>query len=129
MLAAVTVLAWAIAVPTAVYLDSPDHWYAGSIAAVLCGVSAVGTLLMITATERRSTAISLGAVMIAPVLRIAVVIVVGFVLGLAIPQLRGEPVRFMAWLLGFYLLTLVVETVLVLPQAMRSPVAERNSGL
>lgn len=129
VLVAVTVVAWALAVPAAALLDSPGHWMAGSIAAVLCGIAAIGTLVMISATERRGTVVSLGAVMVAPVLRIAVVMAAGFAIGLAVPQLRAEPVRFVGWLLGFYLLTLIVETALVLPRAMKSPGTERTDGL
>lgn len=129
VLMAAVLAAWVVAVPVAVVVDGPGHWLAGTVAALLCLLPAIGTLVMLTATERQSTAMSLGAVLIAPLLRIVVVVLAGFALGYSIPELRAAPLRFLGWLLTFYLLTLVVETALVLPRAMKPPVTERTNGL
>ena len=129
VLVAAVLAGWVISVPATAMLDGPAHWLAGSIAAVICLLPAIATLLMLTATEGKDPTLSVGVVMIAPLLRIVVVLLAGSVIGYAVPELRAAPLRFTAWLLGFYLLTLIVETALVLPRAMKVPETDRTNGL
>jgi hypothetical protein len=116
LLVGVTAVAWVLSVPAAVAIDGPAHWLAGSVAAVLCLVPAMGTLVMLGVTESRSPAAALGAVLIAPLLRLIVVCVAGGLLWRVVPELRDAPLRFGGWVLAFYLITLVAETVLALPR-------------
>ena len=116
LLVGVTAAAWVLCVPAAVAIDGPAHWLAGTVAAVLCLVPAVGTLTMLGYTENKSPAAALGAVLVAPLLRLIVVCVAGGLLWRVVPELRDAPLRFGGWVLAFYLITLVAETVLALPR-------------
>lgn len=128
VLVAVTAAAWGLTVPAAALLDGSGHWLAGSAAAVICLLPAIGTLLMLTRTENLSVVASLGAVMIAPLLRMMVVIAVGFVVGFVVPALRESPARFAGWLLAFYLITLVSETALLVTRAVKRPGENGTNG-
>lgn len=116
LLVGVTVVAWVLAVPLAVAVDGSGHWLSGTVAAVLCLLPAVGTLTMLGYTEKKSPAVALGAVLVAPLLRLVVVCLVGGALFWGVPELRAVPIRFVGWVLAFYLITLVAETVLALPR-------------
>ena len=116
LLIGVSATAWVVGVPAAVAIDGPTHWLAGSAAALLCLVPTIGTLTMLSVTENRSPVAALGAVLIAPLLRLVVVCVAGAGLWRVVPELRDAPLRFGGWVLAFYLITLVAETVLALPR-------------
>ena len=116
LLVGVTAAAWVLGVPAAVVVDGPAHWLPGTAAMLLCLVPAVGTLTMLGYTENKSPAAALGAVLVAPLLRLIVVCVAGGVLWRVVPELHAAPLRFVAWVLAFYLITLVTETVLALPR-------------
>jgi hypothetical protein len=105
---------WAVTAAAAVGVDGPGHWLPSGVAAGLCLVPAVGTLIAVRATADRSPVEAIGAVLIAPLARLVVVMLVGFVLWRLVPAFRESPARFWAWVLGFYLFTLVAETALLL---------------
>jgi hypothetical protein len=129
LLVGVTVIAWLASVPAVVAIDGSAHWLAGSVAAVLCLVPAMGTLAMLGLTENRSPVAALGAVLIAPLLRLIVVCVAGGLLWRVVPELRDAPLRFGGWVLAFYLITLVAETVLALPSKKGNAASGEMSGV
>ena len=128
LLIGVTAAAWAVSVPAAVAADGPAHWLASSIAALLCLVPTIGTLTMLSVTENRSPVAALGAVLIAPLLRLIVVCVAGAAVWRVVPELRDAPLRFGGWVLAFYLITLVAETVLALPTKKGNAAGGEQSG-
>ena len=128
LLIGVTAAAWAVSVSAAVATDGPAHWLAGSAAALLCLVPTIGTLTMLSVTENRSPVAALGAVLIAPLLRLVVVCVAGAGLWRVVPELRDAPLRFGGWVLAFYLITLVAETVLALPTKKGNAAGGEQSG-
>lgn len=123
LLVGATGLAWLGLTLSAAALDDDHHWLPSTVAVVLCLVPAIGTTVLATVTEHRSPVEAIGAVLAAPLIRLIVVMVGGFVLWRAVPAFRGEPVRFWGWVLGFYLVTLVAETAVLL-----SRVGSRRSG-
>ena len=128
LLIGVTAAAWAVSVPAAVSADGPAHWLASSVAALLCLVPTIGTLTMLSVTENRSPVAALGAVLIAPLLRLIVVCVAGAAVWRVVPELRDAPLRFGGWVLAFYLITLVAETVLALPTKKGNAAGGEQSG-
>ena len=128
LLIGVTASAWVVSVPAAVAIDGPAHWLAGSVAALLCLVPTIGTLTMLSVTENRSPVAALGAVLIAPLLRLVVVCVAGAGLWRVVPELRDAPLRFGGWVLAYYLITLVAETVLALPTKKGNAAGGEQSG-
>jgi hypothetical protein len=129
LLVGVTAAAWVLSVPAAVAIDGPAHWLAGTVAMLLCLVPAVGTLAMLGYTENKSPAAALGAVLIAPLLRLIVVCVAGGVLWRVVPELHAAPLRFGGWVLAFYLITLVTETVLALPSKKGNAAGGEQGGV
>ena len=105
---------WIVAAAVAVLTDGPGHWLPSGAAVLLCLLPAVGTLLLAGWTERRSPVEALGFLLMAPVVRLVVVIGAGVLLGAAVPALRAEPARFAFWGAGMYLVTLVAETTVLL---------------
>jgi hypothetical protein len=73
----------------------------------------------IRATEGRSPVAAIGAVLLAPVVRLAFVMTFGVAIWQMVPAFRDAPVRFWAWVSAFYLYTLVAETALLLSRAGR----------
>ena len=128
LLVGVTVGAWLVATLAAVALDGPHHWLPASVAMGLCLVPAAGTLTLLRLTENRSPVAALGAVMVAPLLRLVVVCVAGGLLWRGVPELNAAPLRFVGWVLAFYLLTLVVETFLALPRKTGQPQSNVPGG-
>jgi hypothetical protein len=114
LLVGVTTAAWAAAATAAAGLDGPGHWLPSAAALGLCLVPAVGTLVAVRATADRSPVEAIGAVLVAPLARLVVVTLGGFVLWRAVPAFRDDPVRFWGWVLGIYLFTLVAETAVLL---------------
>jgi hypothetical protein len=127
-LVGVTAAAWLALVPAAVLIDGPGHWLAGSAAAALCLVPAAGTLALLRATEHRPPVEAIGAVLVAPVARMLVVLPVGAGLWRAVPGLHEAPVRFAGWVLTFYLITLVAEAVLAMPRSGRPAAGGEEPG-
>lgn len=118
----VTVVSWVTAAGVAVLVDGPDHWLPSGVAVVLCLLPAVGTLYVAGMTERWSAVESIGFILIAPLIRLLLVLVVGGLLGVAVPDLRAAPARFVFWVAGFYLVTLVTETALLLAKGAKAGV-------
>lgn len=113
-LVGITVAVWGLAALAAVAWDGPSHWLPSIVAAALCLAPAVVTMLAVRWTEGRPPVESIGIVLIAPLFRLVTVLGVGLILWRLVPALREAPVRFGAWILLFYLLTLVTETALLL---------------
>lgn len=102
------------ALGVAVLLDGPEHWLPGSVGLVICLLPAIGTLIAAQMTERRTAVASLGFILVAPLIRLILVLAIGGLLGLALPELKAAPARFVFWVAGCYLVTLVVETTVLL---------------
>ena len=115
-LATVMVGSWLALTSIAVATDGPEHWWPSSAAAALCGIPALGTLVFALWTEHRTPAEAIGAVLLAPLVRIVVAVVGGAMLGVAVPALKEAPVRLIAWGLVYYLIALIAETLLLLPR-------------
>ena len=54
--------------------------------------------------------------LVAPLVRIVVVIALAVVAFLMVPELKAEPLKWLGWVSVFYLVTLVAETALLLPK-------------
>jgi hypothetical protein len=113
-LVAVTLGVVGAALTVAVLADGSEHWLPGGVAVVLCLFPAVGTLVAAQMTERRTPVASIGFILVAPLIRLILVLAVGGLLGMAVPGLRASPARFAFWVAGCYLVTLVVETTVLL---------------
>lgn len=110
-------MAWLALTLAAVAADGYRHWLPSTAAAILCLVPAVGTTVLATATESRPPVEALGAVLLAPLIRLVAVLAGGLALWWVVPAFRPAPARFGAWVLGFYLITLVAETAVLLSRA------------
>jgi hypothetical protein len=119
LLIGITSVVWLSAAVAAAGLDGPDHWVASGAAAALCLAPALGTMIAIQTTESRSPVEAIGAVLVAPIVRLAVVVLIGVGLWQTVPAFRDAPLRFWAWVSGFYLFTLVAETALLLSRTGR----------
>jgi hypothetical protein len=119
LLVGVTAAAWAATAAAVAALDGPGHWLPSGVAAGLCLLPAVGTMIALRVTEHRSPVAAIGAVLLAPLARLAAVLVIGFGLWQSVPAFREAPGRFWAWVLGFYLFTLAAETALLLARPSR----------
>lgn len=114
MLVAVTAIAWVAAVPAVVALDGPAHWMPAIAGALLCLVPAAGTLVLADligshAPEFRPTVILMGS-MVRLVVAGGGVLLLSGVLGWS----GAAITRFSAWVVYFYLITLVTESVLLI---------------
>ena len=115
-LALVGLVAWFVATPIVNVATDQSHWLVSAIAFVICLVPAIGTMVLIQAMERRGPVEAIGSVLVAPLLRLCAVAVLGVVAYVTVPELKLVPLRFLSWLSFCYLLTLVVETALLLPK-------------
>ena len=113
-LIAVTLGVCGAALGGAVLIDGPKHWLPGGVAVVICLLPAIGTLIAAQLTERQTPVAALGFILIAPLIRLILVLAIGGLLGLVVPELKTEPARFVFWVAGCYLVTLVVETTVLL---------------
>jgi hypothetical protein len=127
ILAGTVLLVWGIAAGTACLVDSASNWLPSGLAALICTLPALGTMALAKYTEGRGPVAALGTVLVAPILRLVFALLIGFALGITVPALKADPARFVFWGLGFYLLTLVVETILILPRAPLSSEAKTNA--
>lgn len=128
LLFAVCGACWAVAAGVAVALDGPHHWLPSGVAALLCLLPAVGTLVLAGWSTQRTPVESLGFVLVAPLIRLVLALGGGVIVGALVPDLKADPARFAFWGAGMYLLVLVVETTLLLagskgsaPQAATEP--------
>lgn len=113
-LVAVTVGVCGAALGLAVLLDGPDHWLPGGVAVVLCLLPAIGTLIAAQLSERQTPVAAIGFILVAPLIRLILVLAMGGLLGMAVPELKASPARFVFWVAGCYLVTLVTETTVLL---------------
>jgi hypothetical protein len=107
----------AVVVPVALVLGlwrGSHHWLSAVVALALTATPAVITLLIADRLAKGSPFARIAALVLGPIVRL----VVGFGGAVAVfygagDTFRAEPVVFWSWILGTYLLTLIVETVLL----------------
>ncbi len=102
-----------VAVPLAAW-RGPYQWLCAAIALGLTVGPGVVTLLVADRLRKSSAAGQVAALVLGPAVRLAV----GFggavaVFKLAQPTFQADPISFWGWVLGAYLTTLIVETVLL----------------
>ena len=119
LVGATTVAGLLTALPLAL-LDDPRHAVAGGLAAALCLIPAVGTLLLAGAAGRGGPDRGTTVILVGIGLRFGGVVAGTFLLGDAVTAAGIGRGRFAGWVVFFYLLTLTVESVLVMrPQPGR----------
>ena len=100
-----------------VFLVSDEQqWLASSVGCAICLVPALGTMALLDVMGKRSSIEALGSVLVAPLVRLISVTILGVLACIIVPGLKENPLRFIVWTSVFYLLTLVVETALLLPK-------------
>ena len=107
------------------FVTNQPHWIVSSLGCAICLVPALGTMAVVEKMERRSPVEALGSVLMAPLVRLIAAAILGAVAFAVVPEIKMFPIRFLAWFCVFYLLTLVVETALLLPKkrSLASPVS------
>lgn len=128
LLVAATGVCWLATAGIAAALDGPQHWLPSGVAALLCLLPAIGTLVLAGWSKKRTPVEALGFVLIAPIVRLVLALGGGVIVGVLVPDLRAEPARFALWGAVMYLVVLVGETALLLagskgsaPQATTEP--------
>jgi hypothetical protein len=121
------VLAALVAVPLGM-VRGPIHWLSAAVATALTVTPGIITLVLADRLARASPLGRIAALVLGPVVRL----VVGFGGAVAVffaagDTFRTEPVVFWGWLLGIYLVTLIVETVL-LGRSQETGVRRQESG-
>lgn len=120
ILVGATALAALLTVLPLALLDDPRHAAAGGLAAALCLIPAVGTLVLAgfvgTDPDLRTTVILAGIGF-----RFVGVTAGVFLLDGAVTAAGIGRERFAGWAVFFYLMTLTAESVLVLRPSVRSP--------
>lgn len=120
-------LFWGIAAGIAAAVSGVGHWMPSAVAAVACGLPAVGTLVFVGKMESRSAIESLGAVLAAPLIRLIGSLALGGMVWIAVPAIRGTTkAEFWFWLAGFYLAALALETGLLLSRIGRPNSVDAN---
>ena len=113
ILVGVTAAAALLTVVPLALLDGPTHAAAGGLAAALCLIPAVGTLVLAGLVgggpDNRTTVILVGIG-----LRFGGVVAGTFLLGDAVTAAGIGRERFAGWVVFFYLITLTAESVLVM---------------
>jgi membrane protease YdiL (CAAX protease family) len=120
LLIGIAVVTWAAAAGIAAAVDGPANWLPSAVGMAVCLVPAIGTMIALQATQDRGPVEAIGLVLAAPLIRLVAVCLVGGLLWQVVPAFKAEPVRFWAWVLGFYLVTLVAETGLLLAKTGRT---------
>jgi hypothetical protein len=115
-LAVVTLATIVVLVPLINVITGQNHWLAGTIAGLICLIPAVATMQLVGGFEHRGAVESIGAVLVAPLVRIVLVVVLAVIAFLMVPKLKAEPLIWLSWVSVFYIVTLVVETALLLPK-------------
>lgn len=115
-LAVVTLVAMLIFVPVATVVTGQSHWLAGVLGGVICLMPALATMQLVRGFEHRGAVESIGAVLVAPLVRIVIVMALAVAAFLMVPELKAEPLKWLGWVSVFYLVTLVAETALLLPK-------------
>lgn len=115
VLLSLVLLAWLAAVPLAGAWAGPSHLLAGTVAAGVCGLTSLLAVIFRQAVFSHCDPVfALASAVAIPVLRLAIVAAGAVVTAALIKALREEPLGFIAWLAGFYLLTLIADTWLTL---------------
>jgi len=120
LLGATTVAGLLTVLPLAL-LDDPRHAAAGGLAAVLCLIPAVGTLLLAGAVGRGDPDQHTTVILVGIGLRFGGVVAGTFLLGDAVTAAGIGRERFAGWVVFFYLMTLTAESVLVMRPAAGRP--------
>lgn len=115
-LAVVTLAAIVVSVPVVNLVTGQNHWLAGVLGGLICLLPALATMQLVRGFEHRGAVESMGAVLVAPLIRIVVVIALAVIAYLLVPELKAEPLKWLGWVSVFYLVTLVTETALLLPK-------------
>ena len=115
-LVGVAVGAWFVLGSVAWLSQTGDHWLPSGIGLAICLMTALATLAVLNKTEHRGPVEALGAVLIAPLVRLVAVVLFGVLAYAAIPEIKANPFRFLCWVTVFYVVTLVTETYLLLPK-------------
>lgn len=119
LVGATTVAALLTVLPLAL-LDDPRHAAAGGLAAGLCLIPAVATLLLAGVVGRDGPDQGTTVILAGIGFRLGGVVAGTFLLGDAVAAAGIGRERFAGWVVFFYLLTLTVESVLVMrPQQGR----------
>ena len=115
------------ALPLALF-DDPRHAAAGGLAAALCLIPAVGTLLLAGAVGRSDPEQHTTVILVGIGLRFGGVVAGTFLLGDAVTAAGIGRERFAGWVVFFYLMTLTAESVLVmrLPAGRPTPTSPGN---
>jgi hypothetical protein len=105
-------------------LCGSGHWLCGAVGFALCVPPAAATLWLTRWLAARHPLGALFGVTVGPVVRAAVVVGAGFGIFLAARSEGdttdlGHPLKFWLWVLFAYLVTLVVETVLLIGAAKK----------
>lgn len=123
-LTGVAVGAWLV-LGTLVWLVLPgDNWLQSSLALAICLAPALATLAVLSKTEHRGPVAAIGAVLIAPLVRLVAVVILGALAYAAVPDVKADPFRFLCWVTAFYVVTLTTETYLLLLLPKKRPAAE-----
>ena len=115
-LAVVTLATLVVSVPLVNVLTGQNHWLAGLLGGLICLLPALATMQLVRGFEHRGAVESIGAVLVAPLIRVVIVTALAVVVFLMVPDLKAEPLKWLSWVSVFYLVTLVVETALLLPK-------------
>jgi len=102
-----------VAIPLGLW-QGPIHWWCAGVAVALTAVPGVVTLVLADRLARKSPYGSLIALVLGTLVRLVVGFGGAVVVFVASGEtFRGRPIVFFGWLLGAYLLTLIVETALL----------------
>ena len=124
-LATICLSTWIVLTVCTDFVTNQSHWIFSSIGCAICLIPALGTMAVVGMMEERSPVEALGSVLVAPLVRLVAVAILGAVAFAVVTEIKAFPVRFLAWICVFYLLTLVVETALLLrkKRSLASPVS------
>jgi hypothetical protein len=121
------ILAALVAIPLGL-VRGPQHWLCAAVAVALTGTPGIVTLVAADRMAKASPYGRVAALVLGTVVRLAVgfggAVAVFFASG---DTFRSTPLVFWGWILGMYLVTLIVETVL-LGRGQGSGVRRQESG-
>ena len=115
-LTGIAVGAWLV-LGALVWLALPgENWRPSTIAMAICLAPVLATFAVLNQTEHRGPVVAIGAVLIAPLVRLVAVVMLGALAYAAVPEVKADPFRFLCWVTVFYMVTLATETYLLLPK-------------
>jgi hypothetical protein len=122
-----TILAALVAIPLGL-LRGPHHWLCAAVAVALTVTPGIVTLVAADRMAKSSPYGRVAALLLGTAVRLAVgfggAVAVFFAAG---DTFRAEPIVFWGWILGAYLVTLIVETVLLGRQVAGANPSERGA--